>query len=69
MPPDHGAIGIMGELAMDIENDPYQAKLTEKNPILKFLQCVAAAGGDKMSTMQKKAILRADFDTLPTSLL
>lgn len=69
MPPDHGAIGIMGELAMDIENDPYQAKLTEKNPILKFLQCVAAAGGDKMSTMQKKAILRADFDTFANKLV
>lgn len=69
VPHDHGAIGIMGELAKDIEEDPYEPILTERNPILKFLQCVAVASGDKMKAIERKTIFRAGFDKFANSLV
>lgn len=62
VPQDHGAIGIMGELAYNIEQDPFEPQLIEGNPILGYLQCLAVNSGDKMSKLQRKAILRAGFD-------
>lgn len=67
MPPDHGAVGIVGELAYMIEQDQYEAYLGPDNPLLQFLQCVAVTAGDKMGKLQKKAILRAGFDKLANS--
>lgn len=69
LPPDHGAIGIMGELAMNIEANPYQPVLSAQNPILKFLQCVASVSGERMKSVQKKTIFRADFDTFANKLV
>lgn len=69
LPPDHGAIGIMGELAMNIEANPYEPILSAQNPILKFLQCVATVSGDKMKSSQKKTIFRADFDAFANKLV
>lgn len=69
VPFDHGAIGIMGELAKDIEEDPYESILTERNPILKFLQCIAVASGDKMKSIERKTIFRAGFDKFANSLI
>lgn len=62
VPPDHTAVGIMGELAYNIEADPYAPKLIPENPIIKYLQCVALHSGDKLSKLQRKTILRAAFD-------
>lgn len=67
MPPDHGAVGIVGELAYMIEQDQYEAYWGPDNPLLQFLQCVAVTAGDKMGKLQKKAILRAGFDKLANS--
>lgn len=66
IPPDHGAVGIMGELAYNIENDQFSPLLTSENPILTYLQCVAGAS-DKVPALTKKAILRAGFDKLANS--
>lgn len=67
MPPDHTSIGIMSELATLIEKDPYSPLLTEQNPILHCLQCLATNAGDKMPDLVKKMILRAGYDKLANS--
>ncbi|KAM9931955.1 hypothetical protein OXX80_008400 [Metschnikowia pulcherrima] len=69
MPPDHGAIGIMGELAQNIEYDQFTPSLTSENPMLQYLQCMAVNNGDRMGIMKKKAIMRAGFDKLANSKL
>lgn len=63
VPPDHTSIGIAGELAYLIEKDPYAPRLTDKNPMLGYLQCLAA-NSDKLPKLTRKAILRAGFDKL-----
>ncbi|KAJ8140412.1 hypothetical protein OY671_006396 [Metschnikowia pulcherrima] len=62
IPPDHGAIGIMGELAYNIEQDQYSPLLTKENPLLHYMQCMAVNSGDKLGKLQKKTILRAGYD-------
>lgn len=66
IPPDHGAVGIMGELAYNIEQDQYLPLLTEQNPTLHYLQCLALHS-TAMPKMQRKAIMRAGFDKLANS--
>ncbi|OBT69994.1 hypothetical protein VE03_00642 [Pseudogymnoascus sp. 23342-1-I1] len=41
-PPDHNAIGIMSEIVMVIEGNPFLGKVTTKNPMFGFLECAAA---------------------------
>lgn len=66
-PPDHTTIGIMAELSYNLENDPYEPILTSKNPLLRYLQCLAINTGDKLPKLTKKAILRAGFDKVANS--
>lgn len=66
-PPDHTAIGIMAELSYNLENDPYEPILTSKNPLLRYLQCLAINTGDKLPKLTRKAILRAGFDKVANS--
>ncbi|KAK5790853.1 hypothetical protein VI817_006162 [Penicillium citrinum] len=40
-PPDHNAIGILSEIVVAIEHNPFPGKLTPKNPIFQFLECGA----------------------------
>jgi Gly-Xaa carboxypeptidase len=40
-PPDHSVIGIMSEIVMAIENNPFPGKVTSKNPMFGFLECAA----------------------------
>ncbi|CAN3377146.1 carboxypeptidase S [Diutina rugosa] len=61
-PPDHTGIGIMGELAHWIEEDPYPAMLTSKNPFLQQLE-YAAVHGKAMPDSLKKTILRSRYDS------
>lgn len=62
VPPDHTLIGIMGELAALIENQPFAPILSTKNPILGYMQCLAVNTGDKLPKLTRKAILRAGYD-------
>ncbi|OBT82006.1 hypothetical protein VE02_09911 [Pseudogymnoascus sp. 03VT05] len=41
-PPDHNAIGIMSEIVIAIEDNPFLGKVTTKNPMFGFLECAAA---------------------------
>ncbi|KFY26679.1 hypothetical protein V493_03950 [Pseudogymnoascus sp. VKM F-4281 (FW-2241)] len=41
-PPDHNAIGIMSEIIMAIEENPFLGKVTTKNPMFGYLECAAA---------------------------
>lgn len=59
LPPDHTAIGIMAQLVNEIERDPYHAALSEKNPFLHHLQCMAVYDTGLSSTV-RKVILNAD---------
>lgn len=60
VPPDHTSIGIMSELAVLLELHPYSPLLTNRNPMMGYLQCVAKHG--HLPKLTKKAILRAGFD-------
>lgn len=69
VPPDHSTIGIIGELAYNIESDPYDPHLIPENPIVQYLQCVAVNSGEKISKLRRKAIVRAAFDKVANSKL
>lgn len=64
VPPDHTSVGIISELVFNIEADPYVPRLTQENPMLQYLQCLALNSGDKIPKLQRKAILRAGYDKL-----
>lgn len=66
IPPDHTSIGIMGDLAHEIENDQFESILTEKNPFFGFLQCNAVHSRN-MSSILRKSILRAGYDSFANS--
>ncbi|KAL1959324.1 hypothetical protein VTO42DRAFT_2511 [Malbranchea cinnamomea] len=40
-PPDHSVIGIMSEIVMTLENNPFPGKVTTRNPMFGFLECAA----------------------------
>lgn len=40
-PPDHSVIGILSEIVMAIENNPFFGKVTSKNPMFAYLECAA----------------------------
>lgn len=67
IPPDHTSIGIMSELVYMIEQNPFGTTLTEKNPILQYMQCLAV--NSEMPSLVKKAILRAGFDKFANGLI
>lgn len=66
MPPEHGAIAIMGELARNMEMDPFEPALPQENPILRYAQCIATHSTG-MGKLQKKTIFRAGFDKVANS--
>lgn len=41
MPPDHTGIGILAEIIVELERNPFKAKLTERSPVLTTLACAA----------------------------
>lgn len=67
IPPDHTSIGIMSELVYMIEQNPFGTTLTEKNPILQYMQCLAV--NSEMPSLVKKTILRAGFDNYANGLI
>ncbi|KAH8695224.1 hypothetical protein BGW36DRAFT_360930 [Talaromyces proteolyticus] len=40
-PPDHNAIGILSEIVVAIESNPFLGTVTPKNPMYNFLECAA----------------------------
>ncbi|KAJ5984760.1 hypothetical protein N7522_011956 [Penicillium canescens] len=40
-PPDHNVIGILSEIVVAIESNPFPGKITPKNPMFQFLECGA----------------------------
>lgn len=40
-PPDHNAIGILSEIVVAIEHNPFTGRVTKKNPMFGFLECAA----------------------------
>lgn len=40
-PPDHNVIGILSEIVVAIESNPFPGKVTPKNPMFRFLECGA----------------------------
>ncbi|CCH46022.1 Carboxypeptidase S [Wickerhamomyces ciferrii] len=66
VPPDHTNIGIISNLINDIESTPFEPLLTEKNPTLNFVQCVAKYS-DEYDDDLKKSIFRATIDKVSNS--
>lgn len=40
-PPNHNVIGILSEIVVAIESNPFPGKVTPKNPMFRFLECGA----------------------------
>ncbi|KAJ5176971.1 uncharacterized protein N7482_002848 [Penicillium canariense] len=40
-PPDHNVIGILSEIVVAIESNPFPGAVTPKNPMFRFLECAA----------------------------
>lgn len=62
LPPDHTGIGIMSQLVVDLENDPFGHELTLENPFLDLLRLV----GDRSETLDQKSkdlYLKSKYDT------
>ncbi|VVT56785.1 uncharacterized protein SAPINGB_P005272 [Magnusiomyces paraingens] len=68
LPPDHTAIGIIGELASLMESRPFSPALNTHSPIYKFLQCTAAysqeMAEDLRQAIQKCATDEKAMDTV-----
>lgn len=59
VPPDHTGIGIMSEFVTEL--DSFQPVLTNKNPTLEFLQCIAMHS-DEIEPQLRSDIMRANLD-------
>lgn len=66
VPPDHTNIGIVAQLVNEIEDTPFDLKLTPSNPILNFLQCVAKYT-DEFDQDLKQNVFKAAYDKLANS--
>lgn len=67
VPPDHTSIGLMSQLAVLIEQDPFSPIFSPKNPAFHQTQCAAVHDGGKMPKLLRKSILRAGYDKLANS--
>lgn len=63
VPPLHTLIGILAKLIDKIESSPFESILTNANPVLNQLQCVAEHS-KTVDTTLKKDILQAHFNPL-----
>ncbi|ODV80490.1 carboxypeptidase S [Suhomyces tanzawaensis NRRL Y-17324] len=61
IPPEHTSIGILAQLINEIEAVQFESILTNANPVLNTLQCVAEHSKSVDKTL-KKNILKAHFD-------
>ncbi|QKX54539.1 uncharacterized protein TRUGW13939_01626 [Talaromyces rugulosus] len=59
-PPDHNAIGILSEIVVAIENNPFLGKITSKNPMFHFLECAAVyAAGSSFPMSDRRTLSKA----------
>ncbi|KAI6148311.1 hypothetical protein BKA82DRAFT_992035 [Pisolithus tinctorius] len=76
LPPPHTTIGILAELLVKIEANPFKAQLARNSPTYKMFQCLAAHAPDLPEQLQKVILasaysdeaLRTAEDTLFTNL-
>lgn len=61
VPPPHTLIGIIAKLIEEIEETPFQSIITNANPVLNQLQCLAEHSKGLNHELRKN-ILRAHFD-------
>ncbi|OKL62478.1 hypothetical protein UA08_02557 [Talaromyces atroroseus] len=56
-PPDHNAIGILSEIVVAIESNPFLGKITPKNPMFNFLECAAVYAPESSFPMSVRRTL------------
>lgn len=56
-PPDHNAIGILSEIVVAIESNPFLGKVTSKNPMFHFLECAAVYAPESSFPMSVRRTL------------
>lgn len=61
VPPEHTLIGILAKLISDIEDEQFKSILTNANPVLNQLQCIAEHSSTVDQTLRKN-ILKSHFD-------
>jgi Gly-Xaa carboxypeptidase len=64
-PPDHNVIGILSEIVVAIESNPFPGKVTPKNPMFRFLECgaVHAPQSSFPQAVRQKLSLVAEEDS------
>lgn len=68
LPPDNTAVGIIGSLAVLIEETPFSPKLTTNNPFYQLLQCQAVYSPN-LQEAYKQAIYHAGDDPKANQLV
>lgn len=56
-PPDHNAIGILSEIVVAIESNPFLGQVTSKNPMFNFLECAAVYAPESSFPMSARRTL------------
>lgn len=67
-PPEWTSIGIMSDLAVQIENSVQELTISDKHPNLRLMQC-AAVHSKTTLRLTTKTLLRAGFDKLANRLI
>lgn len=59
-PPEHSGIGIMSEIIVALEQNPFTPRLTETNPFRGFLECQVRYTPKQVEGWLKDALLKGD---------
>jgi len=59
-PPEHTAIGIMAEIIVALEQNPFKPRLTKENPFRGFLECQVRYTPHEVESWLKDALLKGD---------
>ncbi|KAK6331331.1 hypothetical protein TWF730_004413 [Orbilia blumenaviensis] len=68
MPPKHTSIGIMAEIIVALENNPFERELSDDNPLKNFIDC-AAAWADDFPDELRRYIENEDKKSLADALV
>ena len=62
-PPAHSGIGIIAEMIVALEHNPYTPKLTKENPLRGFLECEAKYTPEDLESWLRRSLQRDDDGT------
>ena len=67
-PPPHTSIGIMAEMVVALENNPYVPRLTQSNPFRRVLECRATYSPSDVEPWLRKELQSGDEEVLAAKI-